>query len=226
MCSKNMRAANRRNAQKSTGPKSEEGKSRSSQNAITHGLSARSAVVLDESIEEFDAFAQAVRDDFRPRGPMESVLVDRIIHLSWKLRRIPKIEAEMLVEPDPSLELDLFHDVGKVSRQRISYLMRRYLRGTNDAMSKVQTYEMRMDRTLHATMRELNRLRKMNREEVVHDDTEAQVSEPQNVVILQNEPVLMEQCGPDGSSNPLLQQSRCANLPAEPPPDGLERRSA
>lgn len=160
MCSPKMRAANRRNALKSTGPKTAEGKARSSQNAISHGLSARATVVLDESIEEFDAFAQGIRDDLRPVGPMESVLVDRIVHLSWKLRRIPKVEAELFVRPDPYIEGQLDPD----HRGRIAHVMVMDLREQYSTMRKVQEYEARMDRALQATLRELKRFRAMNRE--------------------------------------------------------------
>ncbi|CAN5698965.1 hypothetical protein BH09PLA1_BH09PLA1_23520 [soil metagenome] len=238
MCSKKMRAANRRNAIKSTGPKSEAGKSRSSQNAITHGLSARASVVLDESTEEFDTFAQAVHDDFRPCGPMENVLVDRIVHLSWKLRRIPKAEAELFVNPDPSIDLEYDND----RDQQIPYVMVMDLRAEDSSMRRIQDYEVRLDRSLHATMRQLNQLRKMKREsrddegETVQakackpdgscDGACAQTPDEQQVVKMQNEAVLMEPDGADAINNPLLQPSRCASLPAERPPDAPARRSA
>jgi len=166
MCSPKMRAANRRNALKSTGPKTPQGKARSSQNAISHRLSARATVVLDESVEEFDAFAQGIRDDLRPAGPMEIVLVDRIVHLSWKLRRIPKVEAELFVRPDPSIEgmLDPDH------ADRIAHVMVMDLRNDDSTMRRVQEYEARMDRALQATLRELKRLRAMKRESRSDDD--------------------------------------------------------
>jgi hypothetical protein len=201
-----MRDANRRNALKSTGPTSAEGKARSSQNAVTHGLSARATVVLDESVEEFDAFAQAIRDDIRPAGPMEDVLVDRIVHLSWKLRRIPKVEAELLVDPDPSVMVDLDQ------ADRIAHVMTRDLREQDSTMRKIQEYELRMDRSLQATLRELKRLRAMNREAAESQPVEepgAQPVEPAHVANPQNEPVLI---GPV-LSNPLNPPARNDRAP-------------
>ena len=57
-------AANRRNAQKSTGPKTPEGQKTVSRNAITHGLTAARAVVLPEEQQEFERFAEDILDEW------------------------------------------------------------------------------------------------------------------------------------------------------------------
>ena len=56
--------ANRRNALKSTGPRSEDGKQRASQNAVRHGLTAETVLEVVEDPEEYKAFEQAVAADF------------------------------------------------------------------------------------------------------------------------------------------------------------------
>ena len=80
-------AANRANAKKSTGPRTPQGKARSSMNALVHGLAARRVVLPNEDRAAFDAFARALRKDLRPRGPVQELLVNEVIDAAWKLRR-------------------------------------------------------------------------------------------------------------------------------------------
>jgi hypothetical protein len=80
-------AANRANAKKSTGPRTPEGKARSSLNAVVHGLAARRQVLPNEDRRAFDAFARALRQDLRPAGAVQALLVEEVIEAAWKLRR-------------------------------------------------------------------------------------------------------------------------------------------
>ena len=89
--------ANRRNAQLSTGPRTEEGKAKSSRNALTHGLTAESSPVLpNEDPQIYSLFHQQMQDDLHPRTAVEELLVERITSLLWRLRRLPSTEAELL----------------------------------------------------------------------------------------------------------------------------------
>jgi hypothetical protein len=87
--------ANRKNAQKSTGPRSAEGKAKSRFNALKSGLHARSQVIPGEDAAELEALAQDYREEFTPRSPSEMVLVDSLIAADWQLRRLRKIEAQL-----------------------------------------------------------------------------------------------------------------------------------
>lgn len=95
MISDKQLQANRANAQKSTGPKTEIGKSIASKNAITHGLRSVNPVVDGEDRAEFNEFRNDMIVQFAPIGPMERLLVDRIVHSAWRLRRIGRIEVEI-----------------------------------------------------------------------------------------------------------------------------------
>lgn len=86
-------AANRANARRSTGPKSEEGKRASRLNALRHELTA-AALMPHEDPAEFAEFADQMRADLRPRGPLQELLAGRAITLAWKLLRAPAAEAE------------------------------------------------------------------------------------------------------------------------------------
>ena len=79
--------ANRTNAQKSTGPRTAEGKAIVAQNAITHGLLARAGVIPGEDEHEFAAHREGLLQQLRPGAPLEEVLADRIVDLSWRLQR-------------------------------------------------------------------------------------------------------------------------------------------
>ena len=88
--------ANRLNALKSTGPKTQEGKATVSQNALKHGLSARHDVVITENQADFDLHRDSLLEELSPQGPMESMLADRIISLSWRLKRADLIQNQTI----------------------------------------------------------------------------------------------------------------------------------
>jgi hypothetical protein len=92
-----QRAANRRNANHSTGPKTPAGKAASSRNAITHGILSRQAVVTDglfpESEDEFLTHLQGVRASFVPATPMEDLLCQQLAVAYWKLARLTRVDA-------------------------------------------------------------------------------------------------------------------------------------
>jgi hypothetical protein len=85
--------SNRKNAQKSTGPKSDAGKAIVSQNARTHGLLCRSLIVEGESHEEFSELLCLLADDFRPVGLVEHALVERVAIALWRQRRLVRAES-------------------------------------------------------------------------------------------------------------------------------------
>jgi hypothetical protein len=88
--------ANRRNAARSTGPTSEEGKQRSRCNAVRHGLTAETVISLLEDAEDYKAFELSVTADFDARTAVERELVLRLAGLLWRLRRITAIETGLL----------------------------------------------------------------------------------------------------------------------------------
>ena len=97
--------ANRRNAEKSTGPKTEEGKAIVAQNAIKHGLLARVAVIKDEDPAEFEGYRRRMLQSLGPEGEVQLSLAERIVNLSWRLKRAERMQDEALdylIELDPS----------------------------------------------------------------------------------------------------------------------------
>jgi hypothetical protein len=85
-------AANRRNAQKSTGPRTEQGKLGSRRNAMRHGLCAETVAPSFEDPEKFQEFEAGLIADYAPQSAIEFQLVGRIASLLWRLRRATLIE--------------------------------------------------------------------------------------------------------------------------------------
>ena len=96
MATKKQIAANRRNAQKSTGPRTPEGKARSSKNAITHGLCSRDIIIPGESRESFEALHQGFRDSFQPVDAFEESLVLQMAIAQWRSFRLVRGESALL----------------------------------------------------------------------------------------------------------------------------------
>jgi hypothetical protein len=88
--------ANRRNAHRSTGPNTEEGKRRSQQDAVRHGLCAETVVEILEDIEDYRGFEAAVIADYDARTAVEREMVLRLASLLWRLRRATAIETDLL----------------------------------------------------------------------------------------------------------------------------------
>jgi hypothetical protein len=85
--------ANRRNAQLSTGPVTEEGKRRSRQNAVRHGLTAETVIDALEDAQDYAAFEMAVTADYDAQSAVERELVLRLASLLLRLRRATAIES-------------------------------------------------------------------------------------------------------------------------------------
>ena len=91
-------AANRENAQRSTGPKTPGGKARSAFNGLNHGLFARDVVLAGEDREAYDALLDAMFTDLAPQGDVEEGLARRAADLWWRLGRTAAIEAGFLTD--------------------------------------------------------------------------------------------------------------------------------
>jgi hypothetical protein len=95
-------AINRANSQHSTGPRTESGKQRSSQNALRHGLTSHTAVLPTEDQSAYEQHRRQFENEYQPATPTESQLVQQLADTSWRLNRIPFLEADLLAEvPSP-----------------------------------------------------------------------------------------------------------------------------
>jgi len=90
--------ANRQNARMSTGPRTLEGKAVSSQNAATHGLLSREAVLPGEDRDAFESLRKGLFTNLAPVGHLEVVLVERIALSAWRLNRLTRVETSVFLE--------------------------------------------------------------------------------------------------------------------------------
>ena len=91
-------AANRLNAEKSTGPASPEGRANSRFNSLKSGIYAKSAVLPGEDAAEREALAEAFRQRFHPKTPEQVSLVEELIRGNWILRRLRRSEESLWEE--------------------------------------------------------------------------------------------------------------------------------
>ena len=140
-------AANRRNAQKSTGPRSAEGKAASSQNALKTGIDARSQVIRGEDRAALQALAAEYHAEFQPRSAAERSLVDMLIDAEWLLRRLRLSEAHLWEDQFEKMSgADLDDPLGRAfsyAQQTFAHLERR-----RDSLQ----------RTFRTTLKELRKL--------------------------------------------------------------------
>jgi len=85
-------AANRRNAQQSTGPRTPSGKSKVRLNALKHGLTAQSVLLPFEDAAAYEALQQAVLQDLQPQNTTQQILVERFVHRHWISQRLARTE--------------------------------------------------------------------------------------------------------------------------------------
>ena len=111
--------ANRRNAQSSTGPKTEAGKAASSANAISHGLTAAGDVLLqDESVDAFEELQRDMLADLDPQGALQAMLARRIVQLLWRLDRAARLEAELFLHGELAAKRDKLRAPGPNNAHR------------------------------------------------------------------------------------------------------------
>ncbi len=149
--------ANRANALKSTGPRSEPGKAASRFNALKHGLDAASLILPGEDPAEYRELAEAYHDSHHPQSPDENFHVDSLIRADWHKRRLQRVEADLyrtiLAESaTPNLAAALLADTPATR-----------------LLTRIQRQLAAHDRAWYRALRELRRLR----EETAHAEERA-----------------------------------------------------
>ncbi len=157
--------ANRRNAQKSTGPRTTNGKAVASQNSVKHGLSAANVVISSESKEEFELYREKILAELAPASPMESMLAERIVTLSWRLKRAQRIQNQTIDALNaPQIPIALRNLTQSLTNSSDSApklpLGRLAIKDFANArvLDRLLMYERRIENSLYRTTLELQRL--------------------------------------------------------------------
>jgi hypothetical protein len=128
--------ANRRNALKSSGPKTEAGKQVSRRNAVRHGLTAETVLSALEDAEDYKAFEAAITADYDAQSAVERELVLRLASILWRLRRATTMETGLF-----EIQAQQLHDYRQNrqlfsnSRELIHTMFRRAESASGDAAS-------------------------------------------------------------------------------------------
>ena len=174
--------ANRNNSRKSTGPKTVPGKAVVSQNAVKHGLFAAEAVITGENPADYEAYHDQFLAELAPVGMVESMLAERIISLSWRLRRAERMQnqsIEYMIErnvTDPSAIShrknhinnegfrpdDPRYDPEHLALGRIAERDWSYYR----VLDRMLLYERRIENSLHKTINKLKTQQVIRRIEI------------------------------------------------------------
>lgn len=154
--------ANRMNALKSTGPRTPEGKALVALNPIRHGLLSKEVLLQDEDESALVDLGKRLRHDLAPVGELEILLVDRIIAAAWRLRRILRLETEMI---DYELQEKEQHKLTYSSRKKgkdiptvTLWEAMEYGLKNRDVITKLQRYESHIERGMYKALHELQRL--------------------------------------------------------------------
>ena len=91
MSSQKQIEANRRNALKSTGPKSDDGKARSRLNALRHGLTAEQAVLPHEDENDYEKLREGMLESYAPENSAEQAIVEELANAYWRLLRMHRV---------------------------------------------------------------------------------------------------------------------------------------
>ncbi len=175
MATQAQTTANRVNSQKSTGPRTAEGKAAVSQNAFKHGLFVDKAVVRDESQDEYDLRREAALAELQPVGEMESIVAERFVNLSWRLKRAERMQNQSidylgLDQIGGSYNAEAFqekyrkanglsHDDPAIASDHL-LLGRIATRDWSNCrvLDKMMMYERRIESSMYKTLNELNKL--------------------------------------------------------------------
>jgi len=193
--------SSRINGAKSNGPSTTEGKARSSQNALKHGLTASDICIAVENPEEFNAFQQRYFDEFQPQTQVERDLVKEMISAKWRQERIWSFEAGIIdfrmehMKPD----IDQQWIVPPRTRAAIAVMAEAAPAGSH-AIQNFSRYDAMLSRMYHRALRTLILLRTtpipvpVQQPEPLPKDAPQPIAgpvpspRPVEITVLQNEP--------------------------------------
>ncbi len=149
--------ANRLNALKSTGPKTEAGRAAVRMNGLTHGLTAQTLVLAGENQTDFESLLASFKAEHEPATPTEVALVCQLAMATWRLRRGYHAEANYLTVriAGHKEHVERYYPQSDHG-QRVDIAFNLNARD----LDNFSRYEARLERSFHRSLRELQRLRK------------------------------------------------------------------
>ena len=208
--------ANRENAKKSTGPRTAQGKRRSSRNSLKHGLLARDAVMVGEDPAEFDRLFQEFEEVIYPKNALEFSLVRQVTDAEWRLRRISRLEAGYLTDNYGFTQrhtLEYHPKTLRPGREGKNQLLGKCMQNTVPTLTSLARYHTLMSRN---QLRAINLIRRLR-----IDETECGQNREANGAI--NRPTVTDP-DPYNTPDPLEPQTERYKPPSavpQPPRDPI-----
>jgi hypothetical protein len=147
--------AARANGAKSRGPNTPKGKRIASRNAITHGLTARTVVLQNESVEDYQTELRAYLDHFRPQGKPETDLVHQLAAADWRLGRYVGVESGVLDQKMDDQADWLEDKYGEISERHRLAIAFETLSGQNGSLALLNRYQARLHRDYQRLLKTL-----------------------------------------------------------------------
>ncbi|MDQ2710834.1 MAG: hypothetical protein M3Y24_01140 [Acidobacteriota bacterium] len=183
----NRAAVNQANARFSTGPRTPQGKSISSLNAVKTGLTGRTVLLPSDDAEAYQNHIEAYEKEYKPAGLRESELVQSLADTGWRLRRIPGLE--MAIYAQGRLEFEDGFEEHNPDLRPAMIDLQTHLKYEKQ-LRNLQLQESRLQRRYEKEMAELRNLQKERRaqEQATQDARTAPKTEPRTSASLPSEP--------------------------------------
>jgi hypothetical protein len=199
---------NRQNSLHSTGPKTSAGKQRSSLNALRHGLTSQVIVLPGEDLDAYRAHCDSFRNEYHPRGPSESHLVQSLADAAWRINRVAALENNLLtlgiIHVPPQLA-----DAPEQVQQALSIAAS--LESQTRSLATLSLHSQRLHRQFEKTMALLEQVQLERRIHTPESGGEPDDAPPDGFVFEEEEPPAPpHQHDPRAAPQPRMQ---CAVLP-------------
>ena len=174
MATKAQIAANRKNAKKSTGPKTPEGRAAVRLNGLKHGLTSQILVLPGESISDFEHLLDSLEAEHQPTTPTEVILVRQMAMASWRLNRILHMEASQYHIRRSDLEdnfEEYYTNLTEPDRHAI-------IAADDKTLINFARYEAQMERSFHRNLTALQRLRAQRKSEMTNQSQSKEIPTP------------------------------------------------
>jgi hypothetical protein len=156
----NRAEINKANAQHSTGPKTPEGKQRSSLNALRHGLTGQLVVMPTEDLQAYQRHLTSFTDEYHPKGATEANLVQALADSSWRLNRVAILEANLLTMA-AAFQASPFEDAPGQVQDAMAIVAA--LESQSKTLANLSLHSQRLSRQFERTVAQLRDLQKTRR---------------------------------------------------------------
>ncbi len=171
MATPKQTAANRMNAQKSSGPRTTAGKAVSRFNALKHGIYAVHQIMFDEKPEDLAELAAEYHEHHNPADSNQRFLVDTLVHNEWRLRRTRRVEAELWEHASNTF-------IVKNMNTTVTCTSGEAFATDSSTFGRLQRVVNSLERAWHRALKELQRLQEVARAHGLRPTEPAMTPEP------------------------------------------------